>query len=282
MSFERTKSLARIVIPREVRNWMRSPKKSAEWLWDDTLFNLGVKKTLRLPNGRSLVCHPRVLKIAYRDQICDPGQAAEFQQFLSMCQPEMLLFDIGASFGIFSLAAANLGGRAIAVEPSPIAVRMISAQVKLNGLDGLVHVVPGAAGASEGSIRMLSSGVFSDGYFRVVEGRHKNETSRVDLTTIDALSERFGIPSHIKIDVEGFEGAVLRGAGKLLNRSSPMIFLEIHNEMVATSGGDPKFTLDELLRLDYRIFSTDGAPISKEEALRRPITRIFASRERQN
>lgn len=258
---------------------MRSPKKSAEWLWDDARFKLGFKKILHLPNGRSLVCHPRAYKVAYGAQVCDPEQAAEFQQFLLRCNKEMLLFDVGASFGIFSLAAADLGGKAIAVEPSPIAVKMISAQARLNGFGESVEVIAAAAGAAEGSIRMLGSGVFSDGYFRVVDEQPRSETSPVDVTTLDTLCARFGTPSHIKIDVEGYEGAVLRGAHKLLTESSPLIFLEIHTEMVAASGGDPNFSLDELFRLGYRIFSIYGKPISKREALSIPISRVFASRE---
>jgi FkbM family methyltransferase len=278
VSFERIKSAIRALIPREARNWLRSPRKSAEWLWDDFRFRLGVTRTLHLPNGRTLICHPRVYRTADDAQLRDPEQSQEFRHFLSHCHKGMLLFDIGASFGIFSLAAADLGGRAVAVEPSSIAVNLIAAQVRLNGLADSIEVISAAAGETEGSVRMLSSGVFSDGYLRVVDGRLPRETTNVRVTTLDALKARFGTPSHIKIDVEGYEGSVLRGARKLLLESSPLIFLEIHNEMVAASGGNPNFSLDELLGLGYRIFSTSGGPISKAEALCTPITRLFASR----
>ena len=241
-------------------------------------FKFGVKKILHLPNGRSLVCHPLALKAAYDAQLRDPEQAAEFQQFLSYCHKGMHLFDVGASYGIFSLAAADLGGRAIAVEPSPIAVKILCTQLRLNRLGDSVEVIAAAAGEAEGSIRMLSSGVFSDGYFRFVSGRRRTETTRTDVTTLDTLATKFGTPTHIKIDVEGYEGAVLLGARKLLAESSPVIFLEIHNEMVAASGGDPNFSLEELLRQGYKILSVYGNPISKREALSPPISRVIASR----
>lgn len=225
------------------------------------------------------MCHPRAFEVAYRAQVCDPEQAAEFRQFLSHCHKGMLLFDIGASYGIFSLVAADVGGKAIAVEPSLIAVKMLSTQMRLNGLGDSIEVIAAAAGEREGSIRMLSSGVFSNGYFRFEKGRNKIETSSVNVITVDMLDAQFGTPSHLKIDVEGYEGAVLRGARKLLNESSPLIFLELHNEMVAATGGDPSFCLDELHRLGYSIFAIHGGPISKREALSVPISRVFASRE---
>jgi FkbM family methyltransferase len=190
----------------------------------------------------------------------------------------MLLFDVGANFGIFSLAAADVGGRAIAIEPSPIGVKMISAQAKLNDFTESVRVVTAAAGEAEGSLRMLSSGVFSDGYLSVVDGHHERETTVVEVTTLDVLVAKFGVPSHLKIDVEGYEEAVLRGGKRLLSESSPLIFLELHNEMVTASRGDPNFCLDELERLGYRIFTSNGYPIPKREALATPISRVLACR----
>lgn len=278
MPVEQIKALARVLIPREVRNWMRSPRKSGEWLWDDALFRLGVKRRLQLPNGRALVCHPRAYRAAYCAQICDPDQSVEFQQFLSHCHKGMLLFDIGASFGIFSLACADLGGRAVAVEPSSLATRILSAQVRLNGLRDSVNVIAAAAGETEGTIRMLSSGVFSDGYLRAVSRRSPRETKSVDVTTLDALCSKFGVPTHVKIDVEGYEEPILRGARQLLSKCSPAIFLELHTEMVAASGGDPDFCIDELIRLGYRILSLQGNAIGKHEALSAPISRIRALR----
>jgi FkbM family methyltransferase len=278
MAFEKIKTVSRIVVPRTVRNWLRSPTKSTQWLWDDVQFKVGITKTLHLPNGRKLLCHPRAYRSAYRAQLCDPEQGDEFRDFLSRCHEGMLLFDVGANFGIFSLAAADVGGRAIAIEPSSIGVKMISAQAKLNDFTESVRVVTAAAGEAEGSLRMLSSGVFSDGYLSVVDGHHERETTVVEVTTLDVLVAKFGVPSHLKIDVEGYEEAVLRGGKRLLSESSPLIFLELHNEMVTASRGDPNFCLDELERLGYRIFTSNGYPIPKREALATPISRVLACR----
>ena len=278
MTIEKIKTVGRIVIPRNVRNWLRSPTRSTQWLWDNVQFKAGITKTFLLPNGRRLLCHPRAYRSAYQAQVCDPEQGEEFHDFLSRCHEGMLLFDVGANFGIFSLAAADAGGRAVAIEPSAIAVTIISAQVKLNDFAESVRVVTAAAGEAEGSLRMLSSGVFSDGYLSVAKGRREKETTVVEVTTLDLLAAKFGVPSHIKIDVEGYEGAVLRGGKRLLGESSPLIFLELHNEMVTASGGDPSFCLEELERLGYSVFASNGHPIEKREALGTPVVRVLACR----
>jgi FkbM family methyltransferase len=278
MQSEAVKSLVRAVIPREVRNWARSPRKSAGWLWRSARFRFGLIQELQISSECSLVCHPLAYKSAYMAQVCDPEQCEEFRQFLSHCHAGMLLFDIGASFGIFSLACAKLGGKAVAVEPSELAANMMATQLRLNSLVDAVDVIQAAAGETTGSIEMLSEGVFADGYYKVVSGRSKRETTRVDVTTVDDLSARFGTPSHLKIDVEGYEGAVLRGARQLLRKSSPLIFLELHNEMVAASGGDPTFALNELRTSGYEIFSTQSEAISDAQVLSYPICRILARR----
>ena len=69
-----------------------------------------------------------------RDQITDPEQSLEFRNFARCCKSGMRLFDIGASYGVFSLTAAHFGGTAVAVDPSPVATRLIRVQIQESGL----------------------------------------------------------------------------------------------------------------------------------------------------
>jgi len=188
----------------------------------------------------------------------------------------MFLFDIGAHFGIFSLAAAHFGGRAVAVDASPTATRMIEIQNRVNGLESKVRVIRAAVSDAGGVMEMLSSGVFSYGYFKVAGGRSKSELTRVKAVTIDEMADKFGGPTHIKVDVEGHELAVLRGARATLSHSSPVLFLELHNEMVISEGRNPGDVLDELAHLGYAMFGLDGQLVSRDAVLERPISRIVA------
>lgn len=270
--------LAREVVPRPVRNWLRSPSQSAEWLWDSAQFSLGTTKSLAVDPGWSMICHPRAYKVAHRDQIQDEEQSAEFRNFISHCCPGMVLFDVGAHFGVFSLTAAHFGGTAVAVDPSPTATSMIRTQAALNHWEDKIQIVCAAVSDAEGEIELLNSGVFSNGYFKFAAGRSKKDLTRTPATTITQMARTYGNPTHIKIDVEGYEAAVLRGAGGALSQISPLLFLELHNEMIRNDGGNPSATLDLLDQFGYATFALSGEKISRLAILDKGIIRIVARR----
>jgi len=198
----------------------------------------------------------------------------EFRNFVMYCGPSMHLFDIGASFGAFSLVAAHFGGTAIAVDPSPIATRLIRLQTRLNGYEKNIRVVEACVSDAVGEAEMLSSGVFSDGYYRMTRQRPSGELTKTSAVTIDQLANQFGPPTHIKIDVEGYEAAVVRGAKKTLTRLGPLVFLELHNEMIRSEGGDPGSVLDDLAEMRYEMFSISDVKIDRIAALQMPICRL--------
>lgn len=272
------KSFIREIAPRPVRNWLRSPVKSLEWLWDSMLYSWGSTRTLRLDSDWAIVCHPRAYRVGLESRVLDPEQAEEFRAFLAHCHIGMLLFDVGAHFGFFSLAAARHEGRAIAVDPSPVATQMIATQAALNQCTDRIFIIQAAVDDQSCAIDMLDSGVFSYGYFVTSAGRPAREVTHVEAVTLDDVASKWGSPSHIKIDVEGHEAAVLRGARALLSRSSPLIFLELHNQMLVSKGGDPHSALNELAYFHYRTFGLDGAPISRDAILAKPLVRIVAKR----
>jgi FkbM family methyltransferase len=261
-------------VPRTVRNWLRSPSKSAEWLWDSFCYRAGATKELMLLPDWALVCHPRVYKTFLRSQLTDPEQTAEFQSFVRYCNDSMCLFDIGANFGVFSFVAAHFGGMAVAVDPSPISTRIIRLQTELNGYERSIRIVEACASDTMGETEMLSSGVFADGYFRIAPGRSSRELTRRKAVTIDQLAEQFGPPTHIKVDVEGYEAAVIRGARGTLIRHSPLLFLELHNEMIRSEGGNPGAVLDDLERIGYEMSFIEGSPIDRSSISRTPICRL--------
>src|SRR2546421_7959379 len=271
---QRTEKIIKTIVPRRARNWLRSPSKSIEWLWDSLSFSFGATKELALLPGWPLVCHPRVHKTFLRSQLTDPDQSAEFNNFVGYCDHSMCLFDIGASYGAFSLVAAHFGGTAVAVDPSPIAARFIRLQTRLNGYDKSIRIVEACVSDTVGEAEMLSSGVFSDGYFRIARWRSSSDLTKTRAVTIDQLTAQFGPPTHIKIDVEGHEAAVLRGAKATLTRVAPLLFLELHNEMIRSEGGDPNCVLDALEEMGYEMFSVGGVKIGRSAILQMPVCRL--------
>lgn len=273
------KRLARTATPRALRNWVRSPSRSAQWVWDGLRFTFGGTRELEIFPGWRLKCHPRAYRVFLRDQVIDENQAAEFSNFVRHCQKEMLLFDIGAHFGAFSLAAAHAGGRAVAVDPSPDALRIVEIQGKMNDHSPRLTTLRAAVTSRAGSMGLLGSGVFSAGYFKVAPGEPQSELTQISAVSIDDLTERFGPPTHIKIDIEGHEAAALRGAAATLSGCSPLLFLEFHNKMIADAGGDPEAAITELFRAGYSAFSVSGALMQIEDILAPPIARFVARRQ---
>jgi len=248
------------------------------WVWDAAMFSFGFTETLRISPDISIICHPRAFKVAYEAQIVDPEQSAEFQKFLSYCSAKMFLFDIGAHFGVFSLAAAHFGATAIAVDPSPIATQMIAKQAALNGWTSKIQIVQAAVNDAGGTVDMLSTGVFGNGYFKFDTARLRKELTRTPAITIDQMASKFGAPTHIKIDVEGQEAAALRGGRETFKQFSPVLFLELHNEMIAAQGGDRNAALDEVKSLGYGILSLDGMELDRTAIFEKPLIRVVASR----
>jgi hypothetical protein len=99
--------------------------------------------------------------------------------------------------------------------------------------------------------------------------------------TVDALAAEFNMkPTHIKIDVEGYEAAVLRGSRHVLaGKAAPVIFLEVHNQIVRNLGNDPGETLRVLREAGYETFTMDDFPIDAAEILAQPLVRIIAKRK---
>jgi FkbM family methyltransferase len=210
----------------------------------------------------------------------DPEQVAELDEFIRACRPSMVLFDLGAHFGVFSLAAAHGGGpraQIVAVEPSETACRVLRIQARLN--DVTVQVVHAAAGDRPGSTTMLPVGVIADGYFVAADAEHPaRETVRVPTVSIDSLADRLGVdPTHVKIDVEGAEEAVLRGGERTLGGDlAPVLFVELHNDLVRRRGGAPQATLEVLAKYGYHHFTEAGQAVSKNDLPSKPLVRVVA------
>ncbi len=278
MAVAALKDFVRLAVPRSIRNWLRSPKRSLVRLSDTAKFSLGITRSLQVTPEISVILHPHAFKVARREQINDPEQRAEVLNFIRHCESGMVFFDIGAHYGIFSLVAAHLGARVIAVEPSTVAVRMIARQAGLNYQTARIRTVLAAASNSSGTLEMLGSGVFSDDYFKLVEGRAPRELMKIRAVTVDSLTAEFGAPTHIKIDVEGQEAAVLQGSRQTLTQHSPKLFIELHNELISLDGGNPYAALDELRDLGYGTFALDGSPLDRSLIVQQPLIRIVAIR----
>jgi FkbM family methyltransferase len=244
-----------------------------------------MRERIRVRPDWSLLSHPAARRCAYWAQMADPPQMEELDAFIAACSPGMRLLDVGAHFGIFSLAALHYGGpeaRAVALDPSPFACRILRIQAALNQATSRLEVVQATASDHTGSEPMVAIGALADGYFATpATGEARRELTVTQATTLDdlATAQRLA-PTHLKIDVEGAEQAVLRGGRRLLNGDqAPILFLEMHNQVVRHRGGDPTQTLALLRSFGYRTFRAGATALEDQTILGQELVRIRADRK---
>jgi len=163
--------------------------------------------------------------------------------------------DCGANIGIYTVCAAGIvgpSGRVIAVEPSKVSFRRLERNVAMNKL-AQVALVNEAVSETQGRAHLYHAdhGPVS---FSLVP-KPETEFEEVSTTTIDALAEqsRLDHVECIKLDVEGVEAAVVRGARGVLSRFKPVVIFE------RTSYGQRRQASSEnvantILSFGYRIY----------------------------
>lgn len=244
---------------------------------------MGITQLVKMRPGWLLRSHPISYPLAYHAQQQDPEQIRELDVFISHCREKMVFFDIGAHFGIFSFAALHFGGKdaqAVAVDPSPAATRILGIQANLNEVGARLHIVRACAGDNLGSKSMVTTGASGLCYFVPPMSHHgAREITKSDSITLDSLAQTYSLgPTHIKIDVEGAEASVLKGGQNILTKFGPVLFLELHNQMMIEQGSNPAEVLMMLQDLHYQLFRLDGAPICNKALLSLPLARVVAKR----
>ena len=169
--------------------------------------------------------------------------------------PASVVWDVGANVGLFSFAAASLAGpdgHVVAFEPDAWLVQLL----RRSALDQPAHsapvqVVP-AAVASQMSIRTLclanrSRAANYLAEFGTTETGGAREEQSVLAVTLDWLLESLPHPGVVKIDVEGAEMEVLKGAKRLFETVRPVVLCEV---IPASERAVTDFLHDH----DYQIF----------------------------
>lgn len=150
-------------------------------------------------------------------------------KFVEAIKRGSVVYDIGAHVGFYTLLASFLSGRdglVYSFEPFPLNANYLRKHTLLNGCKN-VTVIEAAVGDTEGFSLFKEGESTFTGMLSPSGG-----SLSVRIVTLDHLLEEKKIapPNVIKIDVEGAEFEVLRGAYKILKEFYPTILLAIHGK----------------------------------------------------
>ena len=134
--------------------------------------------------------------------------------------------DVGANIGGYSIFAASYGAEVYAFEPVPSTFELLKRNIKVNpGFEDKIHPVMKVISDSEGMVTFTidsdtTNKVISDDSI-VING---SKVEKIPSVTLDEIVDKVNV---LKIDTEGHEKSVLKGAGRILSSNDlRLIILE--------------------------------------------------------
>jgi FkbM family methyltransferase len=187
---------------------------------------------------------------AYLTRRYDP----ELVQFISaQLAPGDVYIDVGAHVGMVAVSIARrvVGVKVHAFEPHPVSAKRLLQNQIFNELDGIT-INQMAVGDQKGELTLASPGGGSDAFYisDAIDGL------RVPVTTLDDYAREYGLPEVqlLKLDVEGYEPAALRGAEDLIDSGRiKVIVCELSEHLLARSGGSESSLVDWLADRNYSL-----------------------------
>jgi len=150
------------------------------------------------------------------------AQTAAFLDFYKStfgARPEKAMLEIGAHIGTQSLqfAASGLFGRVVSVEPMPENFAILSHNIRLNGLEGVVAAVNCAVSDTAGTAAMQADAVNSGAHtLRAAQAGSDARSVEVEVLPVGDVLARAGVAAGdvgcLWIDAEGFEFEIVRSA----------------------------------------------------------------------
>lgn len=174
--------------------------------------------------------------------------------------PSDNVWDIGGNVGVFTLAAAHAIGKegeVVTVEADPFLASLLqkSATNKRN-CDRQINIICAAVSNKIGMARFMvanrgrSSNSLEQSGHRSQAGGTRY-VQHVPTLTLDSLLDHFLPPNVVKVDVEGAENLVLKGATRVLREARPRFYIEVGSEQNAEVASTFK-------SFNYRLYDGDA------------------------
>ena len=159
----------------------------------------------------------------------------DIRKFLAACsrlRPSIFI-DVGANVGLYSCIAGKhrVAPRIVAFEPDPRNFAGLARNITLNKFDDLIEPRPNAVGDVEEDAFLLIAPLANSGLSTI----RPDGTHRVRVTPLDCTFALRGETIAVKIDVEGHEPSVLRGAKSLFSDNCGFAMIEAHGAATSST-----------------------------------------------
>jgi len=168
-----------------------------------------------------------------------PGLESDLFDFArEFVKPGDTVWDVGANVGLFSAAAAaraGAAGKVLAIEADMWLVGLLRrTSAGLGTGNARMEVLPAAVYDTNGIASFhIAERARASNFLATVSGQSQTggvrEAVQVVTVTLDWLMEQTGTPQVMKVDVEGAEASVFRGAERVLREARPVILCEVQD-----------------------------------------------------
>jgi len=210
-------------------------------------------------NGTSVQFH--IKTEAEFDRIGRIGSISEepiLKDILSNINPNSNFFDIGANIGIYTCFVSSKlkSGSVHAFEPDQNNLNRLRENLNINKFTTPVHTYDYALSDETGlqELFLEGSGAPGEGSHSIVSNMNRSRGVEIQTHEGDELvGHDLPAPDYMKIDVEGAEYNVLRGLSDTIQRERPIIYCEVHEELLQDQG----YSTDQLIEYLHGFGYTD-------------------------
>lgn len=191
------------------------------------------------------------LLIPMKDSSVAPGilgkyyEKVELELFQSLASTSRKILDVGGNIGLYAAVGAlavPASGHVHCFEPVSENISYLKRNMQLNNVSKKVTVVEAAVGDKDGMMKIFLSRDNAGNHSASAETAHgTGEFESVQEIQLDTFTRKHHLADVdiLKVDVEGFDGQVLRGANRLLQEQQPTLFVEYIPSLLKRCGFDP-------------------------------------------
>jgi FkbM family methyltransferase len=152
---------------------------------------------------------------------------AELRHLQNVVDPSKTSVDVGANRGVFTYYLAQLSTHVYAYEPHPTMFWILSRSVRGRNVTVSPAALSDVSGTDALVVPRRTDGGVSTQRATLRQDLHTEFAGRCEVPTRRLDDEDVGAPGFIKIDVEGFELSVLRGAEETIRTHKPVLLIEL-------------------------------------------------------